>query len=204
MTHVRSASVLAVAAAFGLAACAAPPVPRDHFYRLDIAAPATIGAAGNSGGLGVVAIESFEADGQLRERPLVVSASPTETQQQDYHFWSDPPARMLQAALIDYLRQSGVSTAVVTPQMRIDADLHVQARVKRLERRAGDNTVLVELEIAITQPDDQSLVMVDTYRAERTATDSSVAAAVHAMNIAVTDIFNDFVVDAVTANVAAD
>jgi ABC-type uncharacterized transport system auxiliary subunit len=201
MTRIRPAGLLAALALLGLTACAAPPVPRDHFYRLDITAPPSVGAAQRD--LGIVAIDPFEADGQLRERPLLVAASTTETQQQDYHFWSDPPARMLQAALIDYMRQSGATRGVVTPQMRIDADLHVQARVKRLERRLADNTVVVELEIALTEPAGQGLILIDTYRAELPAADPSVAAAVHAINAAVGDIFNDFVTAAVSARQSA-
>lgn len=202
MTRPRPALLLTMLALFGLAACAAPTVPRDHFYRLDIPAQPTLGAPNRS--LGIVAIEAFEADGQLRERPLLVATSPTETQQQDYRFWSDPPARMLQAALVDYLRQSGTTRAVVTPQMRIAADLHVQARVKRLERRLADNTVVVELEIALTEPAGQGLILIDTYRAELPAADASVPAAVRAMNTAIGEIFRDFVTAAVAARPTAE
>lgn len=184
-----------------LAACAAPPVPRDHFYRLDVtpqigARPAADGPFGTGPTLGIVSVDTFDAEGQLRERALLFSKSETEIQQQDYHFWADPPARMLQNALVDHLRASGAATAVVTPQMRVTPDLQVQARVKRLERRVDDATVLAEIEIALTRPATQELVLIDTYRASQPARDTTVVAAVDAINVAVGDIFARFLVDA--------
>ncbi len=193
-----------------LTACTAPPVPRDHFYRLDLvprigapaAAVAPIGTPLDAP-LGVVSVDGFDAEGQLRERALLFSTSDTEIQQQDYHFWADPPARMLQIALVDYLRASGAATAVVTPQMRVAADLEVQARVRRLERRVDQGTVLAEIELAVTRPATQELVLVETYRASQPTRDATVPAAVDALNAAVADIFARFLAAATREDTAS-
>ena len=184
-------------AAAVLAACAAPPVPRDHFYRLDVASQVGIrpAAVGDIAPLGVVAVDTFDAEGQLRERALLFSSSETEIQQQDYHFWADPPARMLQNALVDYLRASGAATAVVTPQMRVTADLEIQARIRRLERRVDQGAVLVEIEMAMIDPATQQLILVDTYTANHAAGDATTAAAVAAINAAVGDVYARFLAD---------
>ena len=92
----------------------APPVPRDHYYRISVPTPARSDVPMLQG---VVAVAPLEADGLLRERPLLYSASGQsyEMQQHAYHYWSDPPPRMLQFQLIDYLRSSGLANTVIAP-----------------------------------------------------------------------------------------
>ena len=99
-----------------LAGClgSAPPVPRDHYYRIVVAAPA---AAKRNLLPGVLVVEPLQADGLLRERPLLYSLSgkPHEVQQHDYHYWADAPPRMLQDQMVAYLRRSAIAQSVVSP-----------------------------------------------------------------------------------------
>ena len=73
---------------------------------------------------GVVSVQPLDADGLLRERPLVFGAKgrPHEMQQHDYHYWTAPPPRMLQGQMVSFLRRSGLAESVVTPDMRIRPD----------------------------------------------------------------------------------
>ena len=192
--------LLAFAVALGGCLGEAPPVPRDHFYRLLVAMPDE--APSNPGGAhldGVLLVRAFDASGLLRERPLLYSASgaSTELQQHDYHYWTDTPPRMLQDQLVAYLRDSDIADSVVTPDLRAAADFEVIGKVKRLERLLDENPadVVVELELALLRTADDELVVVDSYAVEARSAENSIEASVAALNQAVTDIFGRFLAD---------
>jgi ABC-type uncharacterized transport system auxiliary subunit len=224
--------VLALA---GLTGClgSAPPIPRDHYYRIMAAPPARAAASqtasiagasvlgqpglgqpglgqsglerpGSSAAVvafpGVLSVAPLEAEGLLRERPLLYSATggATELQQHDYHYWMDPPTRMLQLQLVDYLRASGLVRSVVTPELRIEADYQVSGRIKRLERLlgGGPTRVVAELELSLVARADNRLIVVGTYSAEAIAGDDGVESSVLALNQALGQVFERFLADA--------
>ena len=196
------APLLLIAFAVALGGCfgEAPPLPRDHYYRLLVAMPDE--APGNPGGAhldGVLLVRAFDASGLLRERPLLYSASgsSTELQQHDYQYWTDTPPRMLQDQLVAYLRKSGIADSVVTPDLRTAADFEVVGKVKRLERLLDENPagVVAELELALLRTADDELVVVDSYAVEARSAENSIEASVAALNQAVTDIFGRFLAD---------
>lgn len=190
----------------GLAGClgSAPPVPRDHFYRILVPSPPRSHAALFPG---VLSVAPLEADGLLRERPLLYSATGAahEMQQHDYHYWIDPPPRMLQGQLVDYLRASGLAGSVVTPELRIAADYELIGRVKRLERLlgAGQPRVVVELELSLVAATGDRILVIETYSAEEPATDESIEASVVALQTALSEIFERFLDDAAWSRAAA-
>ena len=113
---------LLILAALGplLAGClgSAPPVPRDHYYRLGVHGPET--GRTEAPFPGVMQVDQLQADGLLRERPLLYSRSGAshEVQQHNYHYWTDAPPLMLHDQLVTYLRRSNAARSVVTPDMR--------------------------------------------------------------------------------------
>lgn len=175
----------------------APPVPRDHYYRILVPQPAR---SENILFPGVAEVAPLEADGLLRERPLLFSSSGQsyEMQQHDYHYWIDPPTRMLQGQLIDYLRASGLAGSVVTPDLRIKPDFQINGRVKRLERLLGGGPprVIAELELSMVASDGNRLIVVETYTAEAPSADDGVESSILALNQALSDIFERFLTDA--------
>ncbi len=204
----------------GLTGClgSAPPVPRDHYYRILVAPPghtatsqtAAVPILANRGefGLaadsvvfsGVISVMPLEAEGLLRERPLLYSmtGSAQELQQHDYHYWMDPPPRMLQLQLVDYLRASGVAQSVVTPGLRIPSDYEVTGRIKRLERLLGGGPprVVAEVELALVETGRNRLLVVESYTAEAASENDGVEASVLAFNRVLGDIFERFLADA--------
>ncbi len=186
-------SVLVLSGCLGSAA----PIPRDHYYRILV--PMPVATAAGSSLPGILSVPPFEADGLLRERPLLFSAGGRahELQQYVYQYWSDPPPRMLQDQLAAYLRQSRLAREVVTPNLRIRPDFEVAGRLKRLERVLGDGAprVLVELELALTRLSQDRLLVFRSYAAEHDAQDDSVQASVVALNHAVTEVFGRFLAD---------
>jgi ABC-type uncharacterized transport system auxiliary subunit len=200
----------------GLSGClgSAPPVPRDHYYRVLVAPPAQNTAAQRADARntpsvmfpGVVSVAPLEADGLLRERPLLYSASGRahEMQQHDYHYWMDAPPRMLQVQLVDYLRHSGLARAVITPELRLRPDYEVSGRIRRLERLLGGGPprVIAEIELAMVETDRNQLIVVETYAAEVPSADASVEASVLALNRALAGIFERFLADATWSHTA--
>jgi ABC-type uncharacterized transport system auxiliary subunit len=211
----------------GLTGClgSAPPVPRDHYYRVMVDAPGQAahaqtaslesvaipgqpgsgaGAAGASAGAvtlpGVLSVAPLDAEGLLRERPLLYSATggAHELQQHDYHYWMDPPPRMLQLQLVDYLRASGLAQSVVTPDLRIESDYQVSGRIKRLERLLGGGPVRVvaEIELSMVSSADNRLMVIGSYAAEAVADDDGVESSVLALNRALGQVFERFLTDA--------
>ncbi len=232
---------LIVLALAGLTGClgSAPPIPRDHYYRVMVAPPSRAAASqtasiegaaglGHSGlgqsglgqpGLGqpasgadivafpgVVSVAQLEAEGLLRERPLLYSATggATEMQQHDYHYWMDPPTRMLQLQLVHYLRASGQAQSVVTPDLRIKPDYEVSGRIKRLERLLGGGPVrvVVELELSLVARPTNKLIVIGTYSAEAIAGDDGVESSVLALNQALGQVFERFLADATWSHTA--
>ncbi len=184
----------------------APPVPRDHYYRLMVPAPEQ--QAEETLLPGVMTVELLQADGLLRERPLLFSKGgrPHELQQHNYHYWNDAPPRMLQDQMVAYLRRSGAAQLVVSPDMRIRADYQVSGKAKRLERLLGDGPprVLVEIELALLRLADETLLVVDSYTAEESAADNSVEAAIVALNQATAKVFARFLAEVRAAATGAE
>ncbi len=223
---------LLVLALAGLAGClgSAPPVPRDHYYRVLVAPPAQGGAPQSTSGQsatgqssvagqsaagimfpGVLSVAPLGADGLLRERPLLYSATGDahEMQQHDYHYWMDPPPKMLQAQLVDYLRASGLAEAVITPDLRVRPDYEITGRLKRFERLlgGGPTRVVAEVELALVETERnetgrKQLLVVETYSAEVAAADDSVEASVVALAQALGRIFERFLADATWSQTA--
>ncbi|WP_340116213.1 ABC-type transport auxiliary lipoprotein family protein [Pelagibius sp. 7325] len=182
-----------------LVAClgSAPPVPRDHYYRLLVPMPAEVSGAALLPG--VMTVEPLLADGLLRERPLLYSAgvAATELQQHNYHYWNDVPPRMLQDQMVTYLRRSGAAGLVVTPDTRVRADYRVSGKAKRFERLVGDGApkVVVEIELVLQRLSDDALLVVDTYSAEEAAENDSVGASIDALNRATAGVLDAFLGD---------
>jgi ABC-type uncharacterized transport system auxiliary subunit len=178
------------------------PVPRDHYYRLLVSSPADKSAEGRFAS--VIRVELLQADGLLRERPLLYSESGAshEVQQHNYHYWTDAPPRMLQDQLVAYLRQSKIARSVVTPDMRVPADYQISGKVKRLERLLGGGPprVFVEMEIALVRLSDNSLVLVDNFAEQEPEVGKGIGSAIIALNKATGRVFRRFLSQAQRAS----
>ena len=177
-------------------ACAQPPLPEDHFYRLQVAtSPAPLANPPLSG---VLEVERFVADGLTAGRPIVWSQSgqPHALSEYHYHFWVEAPTVLLRDQLIAQLRAAKAAKAVVTPEMRVDPDYVLSGKIKRLERVVGATPrAVVELELAVRRTAGDSLAFLQTYRVEEAVATDSVAAAVAAINKALGAIYAKFTAD---------
>ncbi len=184
--------------ALALGGCASGPAPSDHYYRLDVGAPAS--ALEAPAFPGTLVVERFRADALTSERLLVYRRADesSEVYRHAYHYWLDSPTTLLPRALASYLRAAGAANRVVTNETRLRPDFAVEGRIVRFERVLGGSApaVLVELELSLTREADRELMLLATYREEREADGRSIAQAVDAFSRALADIFARFLADA--------
>lgn len=184
----------------GLAACgSAPPVPEDHFYRLQAV------YAGNAPAAkalpGTVEVDRFVADGLTSERAVVYSEAgkPNEVKAYHYHFWIKPPTVMLRDELVTFLREANIADAVVTPAMRVQADYVLTGKIKHLEQVTGEpGRTALEVELGLRRPSDGKLLFLKSYRQENVSGGPDVAAAVESLNTALSIVYADFLSDLVS------
>jgi len=178
-----------------LSACAsAPPVPEDHFYRLQAVYASE--PLSNKVFSGTIEVDRFVADGLTSERALVYSqiGKPNQVKAYHYHFWIKPPTVMLRDELVSFLRAAKISDVVVTPEMRTNADYVLTGKIKHLEQiKAQENSrTLIEVELGLRRPSDGKILFLDTYRVENAAGRGDVAGAVDSLNTALSIIYADF------------
>jgi ABC-type uncharacterized transport system auxiliary subunit len=191
------AATLALITVAVTAACgSAPPVPEDHFYRLQAVyasepIPKTIFS-------GTIEVDRFIADGLTSERSIVYSQSgkPNQVKAYHYHFWIKPPAVMLRDEIVSFLRAAKIAKAIVTPELRVPAEYVLSGKINHFEQITGErNRVLLEVELSLRSSADGKLLILRSYRIDNESGGPSVAAAVDALNTALSIIYSDFVAD---------
>lgn len=191
MTVRLKSLLLIVGIPLALAACAQQAPPKDRFYRLETPALAARFAAP---ALGVVEVSRFTTDGVLSERPLAYQDGDGSLGRYRYDLWAEPPTALLQNALVDSLRQSGISHTVITPETRVPPDWMVRGRLNRFEMRAGAGKAVASLELAVVSSRDGSLLLLKTYQAEVPSAAGPEAEAA-ALSQASGDIITAFITD---------
>ena len=196
ITMIRILNLNLIFASIGfLTACgSAPPVPEDQYYRLQAiyaSEPLTTKPLA-----GTIEVDRFVADGLTSERAIVYSdiQKPNQVRAYHYDFWIKPPTVMLRDELVSFLRKSKISDAVVTPEMRVNAEYALTGKIKHLEQvkiESGYRTIL-EVELGLRHPNTGKLLFLDTYRLENDASGSSVGAAVKSLNTALSIIYSEF------------
>lgn len=200
---LKAAVVLAgLAMAGGCAPLTQPPPPPDAFYRLDPPTPSDALAAPVLPGM--VEVVRFTADGLTAERALVYAMGERNhvLGSYSYHLWTDSPTSLLQEALVAHLRAAGAAETVVTSNLRLRPDYVIQGHIRRFEQAVGRAAagaataeVVVAVELAVTRPQNDELLLLRTYEARRRADDDSPEAAAAAMSAAVGEVFDAFVTD---------
>ncbi len=180
-----------------VAACgSAPPVPEDHYFRLQAVfagQPATTRLFD-----GAIEVDRFVADGLTSERSIVYSDKGKSHQVKAYHyqFWIKPPTVMLRDELVSFLREANIAEAVVTPEMRIDAKYVLTGKIRHLEQVRGDtNRGLMELELGLRDPHNGKLLFLKSYRADNQAGGGGVEDAVESLNTGLSIVYADFLAD---------
>ncbi len=191
----RAFSFLPVVAFLVTAACMAPSVPKEQYFRL-VATPATEKLAHPF--IGILEAVPLGADGVTGERPLLYTANGgVKLEQRNYAYWTELPTAMIRDQLVAYLRSVGAAEQVVPSELRIGAAYRIQGEIKRLEQSAGDkhDIGIVELELSVIDENTDQLVLSKVYHAETPAADHSIDAAVAALNAGLQDVLKRFAAD---------
>jgi ABC-type uncharacterized transport system auxiliary subunit len=193
-------AALILIAAIVLVGCAQPqPVPRDNYYRLGLE-PSRVQVSRSSEPKlnGIVEIDRFSADGLVAGRSIVYSQSnkPNQLMEYNYHFWTDPPTILLRDQLIAHLRAAGVAKTVVTAEMRVAPDFVISGKIKRFEQvRDSSPHVILEMELGLRSGGTDILIHWGTYRKKVAAAGATVADGVRAANIALSEVYTDYIRD---------
>ncbi len=182
-------------AALTVTACSLGAAPRDHFYRLEASAPATLPTPALAGTLRV---DRPRAEALLDERRIQYRApGASEVGLYQYHYWADAPTLLLQASVARSLREAGVAEAVVPAELRVATDYVLGGRLRRLERVVdpGSPRVRLELDFYLTQVADDRLLLQATYVEEQGAEGPGVDGASAAWNQALTRVLERLVAD---------
>jgi len=198
-------ALLLLAGCFG----AAPPVPKEQYFRLLAAAPSGQAPAGQapagqaSGNLtGGVEVVPFAGEGVMTERPLLFTADGgRKLEQRNYAYWTDAPPQMLRDQLVAYLREAGVADNVVPSELRVEAAYAVRGTIKRLEQLVGGQSgAVISLELSLIEKAGDRLVLSKTYTSEKPTSGESIDNAVAALNAGLDEIFAAFAGDLAAAN----
>jgi ABC-type uncharacterized transport system auxiliary subunit len=189
--------LLLIGAMFPLAlgGCASGPAPIDHYYEIDAGVPNAPVARKLDGNLQV---DRFRTDALTGERQLLYkeTADASEIHQHPYQRWSDPPAILLQTELIAFLSVASVADTVMSTTARVKPDYLVSGRIRDFERVLEPEVrAVVEISFVVTSATGKEILVNHSYREERVAANSSIAASAVAFSEAVHAIFEQFLSD---------
>lgn len=169
----------------------------DHYYRL-ISEP-NIPAAQSPGLNGLLAVRQFTADGPHSGRAIVYSRAgePMELYSYRYHFWTEPPARLIQQQLVRSLRQAKVAQASYRQEPSLREDYTLAGHLQRFEivRSPTEPTAVVAMEVSLRKRGQSRPLMIQTYTAEVRVEGGSVGAGVAALAQALVQVQKTLIKD---------
>ncbi len=199
MRRVRPLLLLPILAVFAGCFSAAPPVPKEQYFRLVATPPAAQVERPISGGIEIV---PFAGAGVMSERPLLFSADGgRKLEQRNYAYWTDGPPQMLRDQLVSYLRQAGIADRVVPSELRVESAYAVRGTIKRLEQLVGAASgAVIAIELSVLESSSDRLILSRVYTAENATTGQSIDDAVTALNDGLDEIFAAFAGDLAAAD----
>ncbi len=144
---------LIITLAFLLSACGTvPPVPEDQFHRLG--EPRDVAAALAGAPIPDLLVKQLRSDGIHADRALLLSSDPAgyDLQRYHYHFWADPPPRLLQQQLIRHLRAAGARGRVSEDPGLLERPWRIGGRLlafEELRPEEGPHRVTVAVELSV-------------------------------------------------------
>lgn len=193
----RAAILLVVTTMLIQGGCLSGPAPPDRFYRLEIPdAAARLEVPRLRGRL---LVDSIRGDAMTLERLMIYrdASDPSQVRRQGYYYWVDPPPVMVQRAVVEFLRSANAAEAVITPEMRFDANFRLGGRVHRFERLVGQGPprATIELEFNLVRVGEGEPLLLETYREHEEAVGSGVDDSVEAFSRALQRILERLVLD---------
>ena len=178
-----------------LGSCASGPAPIDHYYRIDAGVPDAPLATKLEG---ILQVDRLRTDALTGERQILYkkTAGASEILQHPYQRWADPPAILIQTELISFLSAAAAADTVMLATARVKPDYLVSGRIRKFERVLEPKVrAVVEIQLIATSTVGDEILVNHSYREERAAANSTVAASAVAFSEAVHAIFEQFLAD---------
>ncbi|MEE1544068.1 MAG: ABC-type transport auxiliary lipoprotein family protein [Alphaproteobacteria bacterium] len=185
-----------------VAACSAPPVPRDQFYRLSGGSPTQRFATPPIEGS--LAVNRLRADGLVSQRPILFSTleHPNRLEQHNYHYWIEIPPVMLRDSLMVYLEQANIAPSIALGDARHRAGCELSANLRRMEHVVSGgqpSTAVIEVQFQLERVNDAAILLNRTYRAEQVALALTVDSTAAAFDQALAALFVRLISDLAAA-----
>ncbi len=178
-----------------LSGCALSPAPVDHYYQIDAGVPDAPAAVKLDG---ILQVDRLRTDALIGERQLLYKqrADAVEIRQHPYHRWSDPPANLLQTELVAFLTAAQAADSVMAATARVKPDYMVSGRILDFERVLEPEVrAVVEIQLSVTSATGKEILVNRSYREERPAGSTAIAASAAAFGEAVHAVFDRFLAD---------
>jgi len=175
--------------------CSLGPAPVDHYYQIDAGVPDAPAALKRQG---ILQVDRLRTDALLGERQLLYKerADASEIRQHPYQRWTDPPAILIQTELVAFLTAAGAADTVMAATARVKPDYLVSGRILEFERVLKPEVrAVVEIQLSATSAGGEEILVNRSYREERAAANSSIAASAVAFSEALHAIFERFLAD---------
>ncbi len=179
----------------GCSVVSTEPPPEEHFYRFTVANPKAQQTA-TPAISGLLVVEAVEAPAIYARRAIVYSEDPQHLALQEYHYhlWTDAPPRLLQQALVEYLRQAQMAATVTDEAGRAQWDYRINGRLLRFERlRVVQGwQIVAELELRVDARNGTRPLLVKNYTRQLPVSGDTMEATVQTFSTAVAEIFAAF------------
>lgn len=174
---------LALIVALAGAACGSPPPMNYYTVRLPQPPAAT------DTGKGQLGVALLQADHLLRQDRIVYFTERHGLNYYHYHRWAEPPAFMVQSALIRRIQSAGVFGDVVAYRAQKGLDYVLRGRLLALEEVDSGTEVSARfgLQLELVRQEDAQVVWSDGRQCERTVGSKSVDAVVGVLSECVED-----------------
>lgn len=147
-----------------------PPVPEDHYYRLNIPAPE--GHRQTPILHGGLLVDRLQIDALRNGRAIVYreAGKPLQLQRHHYHFWSESPAKMIQHQLASYLDTLRTADYVFNTDHALPHRYRLTGRVVEFDRIAGRQQTksAIKLQFVLTRRGIAGPLLNESYQSEIT------------------------------------
>ncbi len=169
-------------------------VPADHYYRL----PEIPVVENQSKLFSSILVNPVQVDGLYHERAIlyIEKSTPLEVKRYHYHYWVEPPAKLIQKYLVLYLDRNAIAQQIITNELPDRADIEITPQVLNFERIIDGSDVRLLVAIKIDAHFLKNKKMLSKkYQSNIKLDDNSMHATVNGFGLALAEVFSLFVSD---------
>lgn len=180
MNHQMNGWQMGLGLILTLACMACGSAPRTNYYTVRLPQP----PAATDSGKGQLGVALLQADHLLRQDRIVYFTQQHGLNYYHYHRWAEPPASMVQSALIRKIQAAGMFGDVVQYRSQKGLDYVLRGRLLALEEVDSGTEVSARfgLQLELVRQEDAQVVWSNGHQCERPVGTKSVDAVVDALS----------------------